>query len=78
MFKNIFNKTEYVGILNTQIRVMQPTDEFPFLVLHMFKHFTSTGAGIRMAMDVLLYMEKYYEQIDWSYIWDKLKAVRAG
>lgn len=76
-FKDVFDKTEYVEILDTQIRVMQPTDEFLFLVLHMFKHFTSTGAGLRMAMDVLLYMEKYYERIDWSYIWDRLKAVRA-
>ncbi|MCD8013269.1 MAG: nucleotidyltransferase family protein [Lachnospiraceae bacterium] len=76
-FKDVFDKSEYVKILDTQIRVMQPTDEFLFLVLHMFKHFTSTGAGLRMAMDVLLYMEKYYERIDWSYIWDRLKAVRA-
>lgn len=76
-FKDVFDKTEYVEILDTQIRVMQPTDEFLFLVLHMFKHFTSTGAGLRMAMDVLLYMEKYYERINWSYIWDRLKTVRA-
>lgn len=76
-FKDVFDRTEYVEILDIQIRVMQPTDEFLFLVLHMFKHFTSTGAGLRMAMDVLLYMEKYNERIDWPYIWDRLKAVRA-
>ncbi len=76
-FRDVFARTEYVEILDTQIRVMHPTDEFLFLTLHMFKHFTSTGAGIRMAMDVLLYMEKYYDRIDWTYIWDKLEQVRA-
>ncbi len=76
-FRDVFTRTEYVEILDTQIRIMHPTDEFLFLTLHMFKHFTSTGAGIRMAMDVLLYMEKYYDRIDWTYIWDKLEQVRA-
>ncbi len=76
-FRDVFTRTEYVEILDTQIRVMHPTDEFLFLTLHMFKHFTSTGAGVRMAMDVLLYIEKYYGRIDWTYIWDKLEQVRA-
>ncbi|MCD7818268.1 MAG: nucleotidyltransferase family protein, partial [Lachnospiraceae bacterium] len=76
-FTDVFDRTEYMEILGTQIRVMRPTDEFLFLILHMFKHFMSAGAGIRMAMDVLLYMEKYDEQIEWAYIWDKLKEVKA-
>lgn len=57
------------------IRTLNHTKHFLFLVLHAFKHLTVSGFGIRMVCDILLYMEKYYEEIDFDYILVSLREV---
>lgn len=42
------------------------TDGFVFVFLHFVKHFISKGTGMRQLGDVLLYIEKNYENIDWQ------------
>ena len=37
-----------------------------YLVAHLAKHIYSGGAGIRMYMDIALFINKYIDQIDWS------------
>jgi len=42
------------------------TDNFLYLLLHFMKHFLSAGVGIRQLFDVLIYVEKNYNLIDWE------------
>lgn len=51
-------------------------DHFIFLCFHLAKHLNSTGAGIRMVMDIALYLKAYQEQMDWKYIWEECRKVR--
>lgn len=60
---------------DVSIRTMNHTKHFLVLVLHALKHLTVSGFGIRMVCDILLYMEKYYEEIDFDYIIASLREV---
>ena len=48
-------------------------DHFIFLCFHLAKHLNNTGAGIRMVMDIALYLKAYQEQMDWKYIWEECR-----
>ena len=48
-----------------------------FLILHAFKHFIYSGFGVRMVLDVLLYMKTNGNQCDWAYIQKCLEQVHA-
>lgn len=41
-------------------------DQLIFNVLHLIKHFLSSGLGIRQIMDVILFIEHNYEKIDYE------------
>ena len=51
-------------------------DHFIFLCFHLAKHLNSTGAGIRMVMDIALFQKAYQEQMDWKYIWEECRKIR--
>lgn len=73
-FSEIFDKSHSVGD-KTQRR-LSLEDHFLFLCFHLAKHLCSTGAGIRMILDIALYIKHYDGQMDWQYIWseaDKLQ-----
>ncbi len=61
----------------TTLRTMTHTDHFLFLIFHALKHLTVTGFGIRMLCDILLYFEKYEQEIDFEYIYEALEKVCA-
>lgn len=50
----------------TSITTLGITDGLIFITLHYIKHFLSCGVGIRQLMDVLLYMKKYKDEINWD------------
>ena len=56
----------------------EPTPEFHFLYLlaHIAKHIRSSGAGIRMYMDLAVFIREYGEAIDWEYIETELNALK--
>lgn len=43
---------------------LEVNEALMFNVLHLIKHFLSSGAGIRQILDVVLYMEKNFDLID--------------
>lgn len=69
-FRDMAQKTESHREFRTSeglcCHTLGVTDGLVLVVLHFIKHFINRAAGIRMAMDTLLYMEHYYEQIDWE------------
>lgn len=46
-----------------------------FLLVHMAKHFSECGCGIRMFLDIAFYIKKYSQTLDWDYIWKELKSL---
>lgn len=59
-----------------QIPTLSIMDGLHFLTLHFIKHFLSNGVGIRQLMDLLLFMEKNREKIDWFAFDTLLKHLR--
>lgn len=47
-----------------------------YLFAHFVKHFVGFGAGIRQLMDFLLYIEYYYNDINWERLDQKLEKLR--
>lgn len=39
---------------------------FCFLIYHIAKHLSSTGAGIRMFLDIVIFLQHYGEAFDWN------------
>ena len=72
-FKDVFSKKFCVTIDGTKIWTMRPTDHLLFLILHALKHLMSSGFGIRQALDIYLFIQKYSADIDWDYISTSLK-----
>ena len=56
---------------------MNITDHFLYLVFHTFKHFTAGGFGVRQVLDIMLYEQKHYSNIEWNYVWKSLKEIHA-
>lgn len=74
-FEDAFDSYREEKSGDVTIRTLNHTKHFLFLVLHALKHLTVSGFGIRMVCDILLYMEKYYEEIDFDYIFASLREV---
>lgn len=47
---------------------MSNEDFFVFLVAHFAKHYRAAGVGVRPVVDVWLYLKKFKDKLDWSYI----------
>ncbi len=77
-FRDVFQSDETVTIRDVPVRTLPPTDHFLFLTFHAFRHFIGSGCGIRLVLDILLFMEKYGERIDWAYVDKGLADVGAS
>ena len=53
------------------------TMHFLYLILHAFRHFTSSGLGIRQILDIMLYARHNGDEIDSDYIYNALKECNA-
>jgi hypothetical protein len=69
-FDNMINNKESCRRVTTsqgyEYTTLGITDGLIFITLHYIKHFLTCGVGIRQLMDVLLYMKKYKNEIDWD------------
>lgn len=65
-FVNVFEDYREVDIQGVPVRTMNHQDHLTFLILHAFKHFTLGGFGIRQMLDILLYQQRYREEIDFK------------
>ena len=59
------------------IMTLAPTDHMLYLILHAFKHFLHSGFGIRQVCDMTLYANAYGSQIDWKWVLECCRQVRA-
>lgn len=61
---------------NKTIYELSIEDFYIYMIVHLTKHFASSGTGIRSIMDVWVYMQHYENKMDWEYVnkeFEKLK-----
>lgn len=86
---DVSDKANYVSYFGHMWEYIQPSEtvalphvfefspEFHFLYLltHIAKHISNSGAGIRMYLDIALFVQHYGASIDWSWIEKELKML---
>lgn len=54
-----------------------PTEHMLYLLLHAFKHFLHSGFGVRQLCDIVLFADRYRDNIQWESIEAALVQLRA-
>ncbi|MGN1318700.1 MAG: nucleotidyltransferase family protein, partial [Lachnospirales bacterium] len=49
---------------------------FIYMMLHTMKHFYGEGCGVRMILDIALFVKKYKDSLDWKYIKNEFKKLK--
>lgn len=84
---NYWNQVDYEGYFlkifsrlirmeNTYEMPLSREDHFIFLLFHLAKHLNSSGAGIRMVLDLAVYLKKHLQETDWEYVRTELREIR--
>ena len=68
-------RAQWLSLKSGQLKTLAPTDHMIFLLLHAFKHFISSGFGIRQICDIAQWSKCY--DIQWADVSDSLKRVHA-
>ena len=66
-----------VEIDGVQYLTMNHTDNLLYLICHSFKHFLYSGFGLRQVCDINMYAMAYGAKIDWEYVLNCLRDLRA-
>lgn len=77
LFEGMTERTIHIQVEDVSVRTLAPTDHLLYLILHAYKHFLHSGAGIRPICDIGLFADRYAEKIDWREIREKLLSVNA-
>ena len=43
-------------------------DFYLFMTAHEYKHFTSSGTGVRSLVDAYVFLNKFHDELDWDYL----------
>lgn len=59
------------------VYTMEPTANYLFLFLHLYKHFTTSGVGIRQIMDMAMFDKAFHRQINFEAVEEAIKEMKA-
>lgn len=76
-FEDVFSRAIEVEVQGQPISTMGHTDHMLYLIVHAFKHFLHSGFGIRQVCDMVLFANAYGREIQWDYVQDKCRRLRA-
>lgn len=84
--QNLFNDYDYVSYfknkVNNRVLISGCTYRFRneehliYIIAHLAKHFYTYGVGIRMYMDIAVFLKKYSGELDFDYVKNELKKIR--
>lgn len=77
LFSDAFEKSIVIEVDGIPIRTMNHTDHMLFLILHAFKHFVTSGFGIRQIADMTTFANARGKEIDWEKLLVDCKSIRA-
>lgn len=72
-FKSIWEHAHNVGGHTYEL---SPEFHFLYLLTHIAKHISGSGAGIRMYMDIAVFVQYFGDTIDWDYIVSELDKLQ--
>ncbi|MCD8356570.1 MAG: nucleotidyltransferase family protein [Clostridia bacterium] len=55
--------------------MLSPEDHLVYLLTHIAKHISSSGAGIRMYMDIAVFLQHFSNDLDWDYLQVELEKL---
>lgn len=53
-----------------------PEYHFLYLLVHIAKHVTGSGAGLRMYLDIAVFVRQYGDALDWAWVAGELEKLR--
>lgn len=56
-------------------RQMRPEDMYIYLIAHMYQHYSTTGIGVRSIADIFVFLNKYSDSMEFSYIERELEQL---
>lgn len=75
-YKEYFNHVwEHAHLTDGHTYELSPEFHFLYLFTHIAKHICGSGAGIRMYMDIAVFIQHFGDKLDWKYIQDELKKL---
>lgn len=83
---NVTDKTDYRGYFRDLWRYAEadgghcyrfrPEFHFVYLLTHLAKHVTGSGAGVRMYLDVAAFLRHFVGSLDWDWVRQELEKLR--
>lgn len=67
---------EHARLVEGHTYELSPEYHFLYLLTHIAKHISSSGAGIRMYMDIAVFIQHFGVQLDWDWIQKELQDLR--
>ena len=59
------------------VHTLPPTEHLFYLICHAFKHFLHSGFGIRQVCDIILFANRYGQQVDWQTLQENCRTIHA-
>lgn len=72
-FKQIWDHARNIGGHTWELA---PEFHFLYLLTHIAKHISGSGAGVRMYMDIAIFIRHFGNSIDWKYICGELEKLQ--
>lgn len=72
-FKNMWEYTVNTGEYS---REFTPEYHFVYLLTHIAKHIYGSGAGIRMYLDLAVFIEHFGNKVNWAYVKEQLEELQ--
>ena len=66
---------DYAVCLQDHTYVFTPEFHFLYLLTHLAKHISSSGAGIRMYLDIAFFIRHFGESLDWEWVQGELEKL---
>lgn len=66
---------EHARLVSGHTYELSPEYHFLYLLAHIAKHISSSGAGIRMYMDIAVFIRHFGNKLDWDYVQKELEIL---
>ena len=77
LFEHSLTHPVEVLVAGVPVATLEWSEHLLYLLLHAFKHFLHSGFGIRQVCDIVLFANAYGQQINWPWLQDRCRELRA-
>lgn len=86
IYEKLFNDFDYISYFREKVDnkvlikdntyELRKEDHFLYVLVHLAKHFYNAGVGVRMILDVVVFLQKYGNIMDFEYINKELSYIQ--